>query len=234
LPSLPANSNGAPFPVGNLYATNANAGAVFVVRALYQDLEDWVVAGTTPPDSQVPKISDGTLVQPSAVAFPQIPGVTYTGLHTTYSCWTSGPTTRSRTSAASPRLPPATSAGTITIRSRGSMPTATTTGIRSVDVAAGLGTNTGWNYTNVPGRIDLAGSPAVPGLIGSYFPYAKTKADRLASGDPRPSLEERYGSQAGYVQAVTTVANDLVAKRLLLRTDADAAIAAAAATQVLP
>jgi len=107
-------------------------------------------------------------------------------------------------------------------------------GIRSVDVAAGLGTNTGWNYTNVPGRIDLAGGPAVPGLIGSYFPYAKTQADRVASGDPRPSLEERYSTQVGYVQAVTTVANDLVARRFMLRADADAAIAAAIAKQVLP
>ena len=236
LPSLPANSNGAPFPVGNLYATNANAGAVSVVRALYQDLEDWVVAGTAPPDSQVPKISDGTLVQPSAVAFPQIPGVTYTGLHTTYSMLDFGPDYKEQdVSGIASLLPPAYLGRDYAIL----VPQVDAdgndkAGIRSVDVAAGLGTNTGWNYTNVPGRIDLAGGPAVPGLVGSYFPYAKTQADRVASGDPRPSLEERYSTQAGYVQAVTTVANDLVAKRFMLRADADAAIAAAAAKQVLP
>ncbi|HEY4069625.1 MAG TPA: alpha/beta hydrolase domain-containing protein, partial [Burkholderiaceae bacterium] len=236
LPSFPANSNGAPFAVGNLYATNGNVGAVSVVRALYQDLEDWVVAGTTPPDSQVPKVSDGTLVQPSAVAFPQIPGVTYTGLHTTYSLLDFGPDYKEQdiTGIAS-QLPPAYLGRDYAIL----VPQVDTdgndkAGIRSVDVAAGLGTNTGWNYTNVPGRIDLAGSPAAPGLVGSYFPYVKTAAARQAAGDPRPSLEERYGSQAGYVQAVTAAANDLVSRRFLLQVDATAAIAAATANPVLP
>jgi hypothetical protein len=71
-------------------------------------------------------------------------------------------------------------------------------------------------------------------LYGSYFPYAKTKANRMASGDPRLSLEERYVSQAGYVAAVTKVVNDLVTRRFMLRADADAAIAAAMAHPVLP
>jgi hypothetical protein len=35
-----------------------------VVRALYQNLEEWVVKGTTPPDNQVPKLADATLVRP--------------------------------------------------------------------------------------------------------------------------------------------------------------------------
>jgi hypothetical protein len=76
--------------------------------------------------------------------------------------------------------------------------------------------------------VDLAG------LFGSYFPYAKTAASRIAAGDPRPSLEERYGSQAGYVAAVTQAANALVARRFMLQVDADAAIAAATANPVLP
>jgi hypothetical protein len=101
-------------------------------------------------------------------------------------------------------------------------------GIRSLDVAVPVGTNTGWNYTNKPGTIDLAG------LFGSYFPFAKTSAERSGSGDPRPSLQERYTDQAGYVAAVTAAANDLVARRFLLQVDADAAIAKAVANPVLP
>ena len=236
LPSLPANSNSAPFPIGNLYATNSNLGATSVVRALYQDLEDWVVAGTTPPDNQVPKIADSTLVRPSAVAFPTIPGVTYTGLATLYPLLDWGPGYRPQDeSGVATQLPPAYLGRDYAIL----VPQVDAdgndkAGIRSIDVAAGKGTNTGWNYTNKPGVTDLAGAPAVPGLVGSYFPYAKTQAERLASGDLRLSLEERYGTQAGYVAAVTAAANDLVTRRFMLRTDADAAIAAAVANPVLP
>jgi len=101
-------------------------------------------------------------------------------------------------------------------------------GIRSLDVAVPIGTNTGWNRTNKPGIIDQAF------LFGSHFPYSKTAAQRAAAADPRLSLEERYGTQAGYVAAVTSAADSLVARRFMLRTDADAAIAAAIAKPVLP
>ena len=71
-------------------------------------------------------------------------------------------------------------------------------------------------------------------LFGAYFPFAKTAVERSGSGDPRPSLQERYTDQAGYVAALTAAANDLVARRFMLRADADAAIANAAANPVLP
>ena len=236
LPSFPSHSDGAPLAIGNLYATNNNLGATTIVRALYQDLEQWVVAGTAPPDSQVPKVSDGTLVAASAVAFPAIPGVTYTGLHTTYSVLDFGPDEKAKdNTGVKTLLPPAYLGRDYAILvPQVDVDGNDKAGIRSIDVAAGLGTNTGWNYTDVAGRIDLAGSPAVPGLIGSYFPYIKTAAARQAAGDPRLSLEERYGSQAGYVQAVTAAANDLVARRFMLPADAAAAIAAATANTILP
>ncbi|GAB2600646.1 alpha/beta hydrolase domain-containing protein [Ramlibacter solisilvae] len=236
LPSVPANTNTPPFAVGNLYATNGNTGVVSVVRALYQDLEEWVVAGTTPPDSQVPKIADATLVRPAAVAFPSIPGVTFTGLHTRYPLLDWGPNFKAKdeTGIVS-QLPPAYLGRDYAILvPQVDIDGNDKAGIRSIDVAAGLGTNTGWNYTNKPGVTDLAGSPLAPGLVGAYFPYPKTRADRLASGDPRLSLEERYVNQAGYVAAVTAAANDLVARRFMLRVDADAAIASAVAKPILP
>lgn len=222
LASLPGTSAGA------LYATNGNAGVIPVVRALYQNLEDWVVKGTTPPDSQVPKIADATLVRPLQVKFPAIPGVNYTGLVNTYSLLDWGPNYRPQDeSGIATQVPPAYLGRDYAIL----VPQVDTdgndvAGIRSLDVAVPLGTNTGWNYTSVPGRIDQAG------LFGSYFPLAKTAA--LRGSDPRPSLQERYTDQAGYVAAVTAAANDLVAKRFMLRVDADAAIANAVANPVLP
>ncbi len=49
---------------------------------------------------------------------------------------------------------------------------------------------------------------------------AKTKAARQVSGDPRPSLEERYGNQAGFVKAVEEATRKLVKERFLLQEDA--------------
>jgi hypothetical protein len=232
LASIPAGN--ASF--GNLYDTNANQSVIPVVRALYQDLEEWVVSGTTPPDSQVPAVADSTLVRPATVAFPAIPGVQYRALATLYPLLDWGPSYRAQDETGiATQIPPAYLGRDYAIL----VPQVDAdgndkAGIRSIDVAAGLGTNTGWNYTTKPGVIDLGGAPAVPGLVGSYFPYPKTQAQRLASGDPRLSLEERYGTQAGYVAAVTSAANGLVAKRFMLRADADAAIAAAVGANVLP
>ena len=65
-------------------------------------------------------------------------------------------------------------------------------------------------------------------------PFHATTAARDAAGDTRPSLEQLYGTQAGYVAAVTAAANELVAHRFLLQRDADAIVARAIATPVLP
>ena len=57
-----------------------------VLRALWVALDKWSTKGIAPPPSEVPRLSDGTLVPPlpqSGVGFPKIPGVTYTGLKST-------------------------------------------------------------------------------------------------------------------------------------------------------
>jgi hypothetical protein len=64
-------------------------------------------------------------------------------------------------------------------------------------------------------------------------PFAVHAADRVATGDPRPSLEERYGEHAGYVAAVRAAADRAVAAGFLLPADAEALVARAAASNVL-
>lgn len=231
-PSVPGASAAAIFgPAYNaLYATNGNTGVVPVIRALYQDLEDWVVRGTQPPDNQVPRIADATLVAPAHVAFPAIPGVTYTGLVNTFHLLDWGPqyTPQDETGIAT-QVPPAYLGRDYAIL----VPQVDAdgndiAGIRSLDVAVPLATNTGWNTINRPGIVDQ------PGLVGSFFPLQKTAAARASANDPRLSIEERYGTQSGYVAAVTAAASSLVARRFLLQADADAAIAYATAHPVLP
>jgi hypothetical protein len=86
---------------------------------------------------------------------------------------------------------------------------------------APLGTYLGWNVTAGPsdgtkydGRPFHAGQ--VCNYVGGMVPFAKTKAARLAAGDPRPSLEERYGTHAGYVAAVKKAADNAACKGYLL------------------
>ena len=70
------------------------------------------------------------------------------------------------------------------------------------------------------------------GFTGGYVPFAKTRAERLGNGDPRLSLDERYGSHNAYVAAVTAAANKNFAQGFLLQADRDALIAQAQASNV--
>jgi len=55
----------------------------------------------------------------------------------------------------------------------------------------------------------------------------------VASGDPRPSLEERYGTHDAYVSKVRAAARALVEQRFLLQDDADRIVREAEASAVL-
>jgi hypothetical protein len=64
------------------------------------------------------------------------------------------------------------------------------------------------------------------------IPFAKTKAERLAKGDPRLSLEERYADHAAYVGAVSKAAADAVKQGFLLQEDADRYVMTAEASDI--
>jgi hypothetical protein len=59
------------------------------------------------------------------------------------------------------------------------------------------------------------------------IPFARTRSEREAASDPRPSLEERYGSRDIYAARVEATTTALVADRLLLPPDAAAYVKAA-------
>jgi hypothetical protein len=91
-----------------------------------------------------------------------------------------------------------------------------------------LGSYFGWNVTS-------AGFHKSQNCdyTGGYVPFAKTRSDRMANGDPRPSLTERYGDHAGFVAAVQAAAAKAVASGFLLQADADALVAQAQSSHVL-
>ena len=101
-------------------------------------------------------------------------------------------------------------------------------GVASVLHQSPLGTYTGWN-TNAGGFY----KGRIRTNTGGFIPFPRTKADRVASGDPRLSLEERYGTHEKYVAQVRAAAERLVRGRYLLQDDADRLIGQAAGSKVL-
>ena len=99
-------------------------------------------------------------------------------------------------------------------------------GVPLPEVAAPLGTHTGWNVTVPP----LTGLRYLAGLVGSFVPFAATREARLAAGDARPSIAERYGSRQAYLAAVDRAVRVLVQQRLMLGDDAGQVRERAAAT----
>ena len=93
-------------------------------------------------------------------------------------------------------------------------------GIALPEVAVPLGTHTGWNVSTYP----LSGLRYLAGLVGSFEPFAKTRAEREQSGDARPSIEERYKSRQDYLQRVRDAAASLVRERFVLETDIEALV----------
>jgi hypothetical protein len=204
------------------------------MRALLPRLQAWAAEGKSPPNSRYPRVAEGTLVKPDqqSTGFPNIPGVTYNGL-------VNAPPNFDR----GPQFFPAYESGIMTIlppepiENQGDYVVLVPAvngdgneidGIQSVTLRAPLGTYTGWNL-----RAAGFSEGDLCFLSGSFIPFATTKAQRQASGDPRPSLEERYGTHDGYVAAVTAATVELAARGFLLPQDAQAAIAAAQASDVL-
>ena len=232
-------------PAIGVYPLGTVTQHVDTFRALFIALEDWVVREVTPPDNQVPRIADGTLVRPSQVVFPAMKGTSWpvAGVATPipefqylarYNGWSVldyGPQYIAQDESGIATLLPPHYTGrdyAILVPQVDPATGLATSGIRGVAVRAPLGTSIEFNPVVNP----LFGENV--SLAGSYIPFHKTEAARIAAGDSRPSLESLYGDQAGYVAAVTTAANQLVAQRLLLQRDADRLIAEAAATSVLP
>jgi len=93
---------------------------------------------------------------------------------------------------------------------------------------APLGTYLGWNVV-----AEGFHKGKICNYAGGMVPFAQTKAERMAKGDPRLSLEERYKTHDGYVEAVKGAAAKAVTEGFLLQPDADALVAQAAASNVL-
>jgi hypothetical protein len=206
--------------VAGLATTAASAGAQREIdRALFVALVDWVVKGTLPPPSAYPQVRDGTLVPATSAAmgWPAIPGSPGPdGVVNPVLDFDYGPGYRYNDSSGVIANVPAPVKRVIpTLVPKVDADGNDVAGVKSLLLRVPLGTYTGWNP--IPAGI-LKGRER--SLAGGYIPFARTKAARLASGDPRLSIEERYPSLQAYYSAAAAAAAEMVKQRLLLPDDA--------------
>ena len=166
-------------------------------QALLIALDRWVRKGAAPPPSRHPMLADATLVAQSKIQYPNLHGVQWP-LHVPggFRADVAAPF------AALPFLVPQVDSDGNDIG-----------GIRLPEQAVPLGTYCDWAF-----RGESIGAPdTLIAMAGSFIPFAKTKAEREKSGDPRLSIEERYSSRADYLRRVEEVANRLAGERYVLQ-----------------
>jgi hypothetical protein len=179
---------------------------VAVMHALLRAAHRWVADGVRPPDSRYPRLGDGTLVAVDALRFPAIPGVA-----NPRTAEGPGQIVNGRFTAM-PFLVPQVDADGNDLG-----------GIRVPEVAVPLATATGWNF-----RAPRVGNPlTMYALLGSYIPFASTRAERQARQDPRPAIEERYSGMDDYLRKIRSAAADLITRGYLLQEDLDSVVARA-------
>jgi hypothetical protein len=189
------------------------------MRALILALTDWVTKNTAPPASVYPRLDQGDLVRPdhAAMGFPLIPGAPLpNNLFNPLLDYDFGAEFKyADLSGVITIVPPVIKRTLPSLVPKVNADGNETSGIASPLLQAPLGTYLGWNVTRSGFYKDR-----VCGFAGGFIPFAKTRAERLATGDPRLSLEERYKDHAGYVAAVKKAVESLLAQRFLLTEDA--------------
>ena len=187
------------------------------LRALLDALDDWVRADVAPPPSVYPRLDKGTLVawKQAESGFPALPGVRYPEVIQRPSALDLGPDFRTRgvISVEPPKI-----LGHYVVKVPKSDADGNDLGtLLPAEVAVPVATYTGWNLR----RRDVGAEDMLASLMGSYMPFATTKAEAKASGDPRASLEERYGSFATYQRRLSDRCAEMVKERYLLQEDAE-------------
>jgi hypothetical protein len=202
------------------------------LRALTRALQDWVATGKEPPPSVYPTLAKGDLVPPTSqhLGFPVIPGSPAPDGHfNTFLVYDFGPGyVRKDVTGVMSLVPPKLTGVRPSLVPKVDADGNETSGLKSVQAMVPLGTYLGWN---VQAGGYFAGKQC--GFTGGYIPFAATRAERLANGDPRPSLEERYATHAAFVAKVREAAAGQVAAGYLLPADATRIVAEADASAVL-
>ena len=189
-----------------------------LLRACLVNLDRWVTTGDPAPPSRHPSLNDGTAVESHTLRdrFEAIPGAIFPPRPTRAIRLDYGP---DQALGRTTKLPPGEGETYPALVSDVDDDGNEVGGIRLPDVSVPLATNTGWNLRHPDvGNPDLV-IGVTGGLMGWTLPFAVTRQERESTGDPRPSIEERYASEDDYAARVVDAAAELAAEGYLLSED---------------
>jgi hypothetical protein len=219
-----------PKGIGQNFSNTVATSMLF--RAMLDAMDRWASDGVAPPPSRVPARSDGTLVDFATwrEQFPVVPGIMTLAEPNALPLLDFGPEAdrgilREPPVVVHGRNDPDSGPG---LRYTVLVPAVDRdgndiAGVRAPMVGAPLGTYTGWNP-----RSRGYGHGAQWRFEGSYIPFPDTISERVATGDPRLSVLERYPNSQAYTARITEAARVLVAAGLMLKEDVERCAAAAA------
>jgi hypothetical protein len=185
-----------------------------LLRATLVRLDRWVSAEELPPPSRYPRLADGTAVLPESTAnvFSAIPGMRLPAHLPRAARNDFGPEANRGIATTLPPLPGKPYPCFVPAIDGDGNDVA---GIRLPDLTVPLATHTGWNLRHP----QIGASGLLLNLTGATVPFAATKEEREARGDPRPSIAERYPSRDVYLEQVRRTAKRLVEDGYLLAED---------------
>lgn len=193
-----------------------------LLRALFTAFDGWVSRGEVPPESRVPSVAEGTAVPPETVleAAKAIPGMHRPDAEAL---------PRVREIDFGPdvergigRWPAEYGKTYQTLVSSVDGDCNEVAGVHMPEQQVPVATLTGWNTQKSHAR--LRPLSAMP---GSRVPFARTAEERAATGDPRPSLAERYRDRDDYRARIASATDGLIAERFILAKDREFAIESA-------
>ncbi len=194
-----------------------------LLRACLENLDRWVAEGVEPPDSKHPRIDDGTAAPTRKLrgVMDAIPNANYPRRH---------PLSHRRDYALKTDVEQVTKMPPDVGKVYGSLVPDVDSdgnevaGIALPEVAVPVAAYTGWNLRHP----EIGGDSQPLMFAGGTIPFARNAAERAASGDPRPSIAERYPSRQDYLERVRAVAESLVGQRYLLDQDVERCVEQAA------
>ena len=176
-------------------------------------MNEWITKGVEPPPSRYPSVARGELTDLAGLKFPKLAGVHPPAKIYRPRALDFGPDflTKGIISIEPPKEGEYLTALVPQVDADGNE----IAGVHLPQFSVPLGTYTGWNLR----QPKIGASEATYVNIGSMFPFALTRADRNATGDPRPSIEERYKGEQDFLAKTEAAARELVKQRYVLERD---------------